>query len=455
MATPLNVLSALTASQGLSGSSAAFASLTVNGVEVTGGGGISGAEVTASFPLRAEVTGAISGALSDAATVNSGLYAALAGATFSGAVTASSGISASFLRLPDGTQLSSSSQLAGASGISGAEVSASLTASVALLVSNNTYTGTNTFNNDVTINGTLYVSGTTTTVNSTDLLISDKKIVIASGSNTAALATTAGLYVGNDTSAVSSWSFVSASFLGLPFHYWNSTDNINLASGKGLLFNGAGVLNKNTSFGSDVNIYTNSGYGVLGIGNITSTLAGILGVPTGTGAVLSGSATTALVAPAIVLSGSTLTTVSNALTVQGATTLAGVSATTVTASVGVSGTLGNFATLNMQGLEVATRTGVQTVYNTYRHTVSGTLNGSGAAEVNLTSVSATGFDYLDLHKIAVDVMIDDGTGLAYTNDLASVKLENSASQVYVKIDAPATPNRGYRLVAVNEGDLTF
>lgn len=83
---------------------------------VTGGGsGINGAEVSASFPTRIEVSGAISG---------SNIFALLTGASFSGPISSSVGVSASYIKFPDGSELSSSIIL-GNGGISGAEISAS------------------------------------------------------------------------------------------------------------------------------------------------------------------------------------------------------------------------------------------------------------------------------------------------------------------------------------------
>jgi len=56
------------------------------------------AQVTASYPTRAEVSGSV-------------VFAKLSGASFTGAITSSVGMSSSFYRLSDGTQLSSSTQI--------------------------------------------------------------------------------------------------------------------------------------------------------------------------------------------------------------------------------------------------------------------------------------------------------------------------------------------------------
>lgn len=485
----LNVLAPLTASQGLSGSTAAFASLTVNGVTVTGGGGDSGTVNTGSqynlayYPSTDSVvddatgltwngsTFAVSGSTetSGALTVGgSGLLTANNGATINGnTLTANAGLA-----------VNNSSLLVSNGGISGSstlEVGGTTTLANDLTVlqggvyvDNGTISGSSTLQvggdstlaGNLTVQGNMTVNGTASFVNTTDLLITDKKVVIASGSTSAALASTAGLYVGNDTSAIANFQYVSSSSGA---HKWSSSENLNLSSSK------AYYLNDNLAVGrtvfapdqTDASVLQNSSNdGVTSEGRIVTgkvgvTVASQLGISAFTGVGMSGSSGVYAVGPVIVLSGSTSTTVSNALTVQGATTLAAATATTVSASVGVSGALGNFATLNVQGSAVATIAGIQSVYNGVRHTVSGTLNGSGYAELDLTSVSAVGFATANRHKIAVDVMVDDGTGLAYTNDLASVKLEESGSAVWVKVDAPATPNRGYRIVAVNEDDLTF
>ena len=94
--------------------------LTSNGTSlvyttVVGGGGISGAEISSS------ITGAINAltsSLSASYVQTSALtaYALKSGTTFTGAVTASAGVSASVFVLTDGFQLSSSAQLVSLSG---------------------------------------------------------------------------------------------------------------------------------------------------------------------------------------------------------------------------------------------------------------------------------------------------------------------------------------------------
>ena len=82
-----------------------------------------------------------------------------------------------------------------------------------------------TFSRDVVIAGDLTVAGTTTTVQSTEVTIADKALVVASGSNDAQIAAAggAGIKVGGES---------GQSFLYDGSDSWDSSENMNLASGK-------------------------------------------------------------------------------------------------------------------------------------------------------------------------------------------------------------------------------
>ena len=306
--------------------------------------------------------------------------------------------------------------------------------------------GTATFASNVTVNGNLTVAGTTTTVNSTNLLIADKKVVIASGSADAAAATTAGIYLGSDTEAVASFQYVSSS-AGATGHSWTSSENFDLAANKTYKLAGTDVLSRTAG----TNIFSNST-----TGQVQLSVAGVTSV--------SGSVITRLQAPLLVLSGTAGTQVSNGFTVLGASTLAGVTATTVSASVAVSASvfvladgtqLSSSAQLGGAAGD-ATKAGVETAYNAVRFVTSSVLDANGYVQVDLTNTAngATYFATGDLNKISVDVLTrPSGDSGYWNNDLVSVKLETSASALWAKIDAPAAPNASYRLIAINESDF--
>ena len=119
---------------------------------------------------------------------------------------------------------------------------------------------------NITAAGNLTVAGTTTTVNSTNLEITDKEIIIGSGSGDAAAADGAGLVVGTS---------------GKSFKYdngntrWNLSDAINVG-GNGLQIGGVQVLSQST-LGSGV---TNSS--LTSVGELTglevSGISGLAGV---------------------------------------------------------------------------------------------------------------------------------------------------------------------------------
>ena len=259
--------------------------------------------------------------------------------------------------------------------------------------------------------------------------------------------------------------YVSSSF-GAAFHSWQSSENLNLASGKALNLNGSTAVSKNTgvALDSDLHALANSTYASIAVGNVGAAFAAAAGLKAGAGATISGSSYVLVRAPELILSGTTSTKVSNGLTVQGASTLASVTATTVSASVAVSasvfvladGTQLSSSTQLGGAAGDATKAGVESAYNAVRFVTSSVLDANGYVEVDLTSTAngATYFATADLNKISVDVLTRPAGDSGYwNNDLVSVKLEVSASALWAKIDAPAAPNASYRLIAINESDF--
>ncbi len=106
---------------------------------------------------------------------------------------------------------------------------------------------------NVIVAGDLQVNGTTTYVNSTNMTVTDKKLVIATGSANAAAADGAGIYVGNDNGiATDQYAALSYDSTG---DLWNmtSTNGLDLATaGQVVKFEGTTVLEKTKLFGGAV-----------------------------------------------------------------------------------------------------------------------------------------------------------------------------------------------------------
>lgn len=105
---------------------------------------------------------------------------------------------------------------------------------------------------DLTITGNLTVSGTTTTINSTSVSVDDKNIELgAVDSPTDTTADGGGITLKGTTDKTISWSAATAS--------WDISENINLASGKGLAIGGSAVLSS-TQYAGNAATVTNGVY---------------------------------------------------------------------------------------------------------------------------------------------------------------------------------------------------
>jgi len=132
------------------------------------------------------------------ATIGNGLIVTLGGATITGTVAVSGAISSTGNITSNGTISSSLGVQAGSniSALNGRVTAQTLTASVGSTLGATLVTSLSSSGN-VIVGGDLTVQGTTTTVNSTTLEITDKNIVIASGSTTSLLANGSGLTLGS------------------------------------------------------------------------------------------------------------------------------------------------------------------------------------------------------------------------------------------------------------------
>ena len=126
----------------------------------------------------------------------------------------------------------------------------------------------------VVIAGNLQVDGTQTTVNSTNITIDDKNLVLASGAATQAATNEGGLIIDAPTQV--KWVYNQSN------DAWDSTENINLAASKKYRINGIGVLSANTLGDGVVNSSLTS-VGTLSQLNVTGivTASGFAGPLTG------------------------------------------------------------------------------------------------------------------------------------------------------------------------------
>jgi len=125
-------------------------------------------------------------------------------------------------------------------------------------------------NGDLTVQGNLTVRGNTTIVDSSTLQVSDKNIELATTSMpTDATADGGGIILHGSTDKTFEWN--------LSYLSWNSSENINLASGKTYKINNADVITA-TSLGSGIT----TAPGLTQIGVQTSFQAGYVGISSNT-----------------------------------------------------------------------------------------------------------------------------------------------------------------------------
>ncbi len=184
------------------------------------------------------------------------------------------------------------------------------------------------------LSGDLTVNGTTTTINSTEITIDDKNLVLgAVTSPTDAGADQGGITLKGATDKTFNWIDATDS--------WTSSEHMDLASGKVLKINGTEVLSA-TQYTGNAATVTNGITTASKISALAATssseLAGVISDETGTGALVFANTPT-LVTPAIGAATGTTLVLSGALTataitlndssVGSATATAGTSATTI------------------------------------------------------------------------------------------------------------------------------
>jgi len=100
-------------------------------------------------------------------------------------------------------------------------------------------------------------------------------------------------------------------------------------------------------------------------------------------------------------------------------------------------------------------TSIQNAYKRLRYQFSGTFDGNGEADIllPLTQNGGDSFPISDINYIKIDTLVDeDGK---WVNDLLAFSLDISSSQIHISLNAPAVPNTGFRIIAVNENINRF
>jgi hypothetical protein len=182
------------------------------------------------------------------------------------------------------------------------------------------------------LSGDLTVNGTTTTINSTEITIDDKNLVLgAVTSPTDAGADQGGITLKGATDKTFNWIDATDS--------WTSSEHLDLATGKVLKVNGTEVLSA-TQYTGNAATVTNGVYTTSKISALAATssseLAGVISDETGTGALVFANTPT-LVTPVIGAATGTTLSLSGALTAT-AITLDNTSVGSATATAGTSAT---------------------------------------------------------------------------------------------------------------------
>lgn len=124
-----------------------------------------------------------------------------------------------------------------------------------------------TISSNLTISGNLTVNGTTTNINSTNIVVEDKNIVL--GDVTTPSDTTAdggGITLKGATDKTFNWVDATDA--------WTSSEHLNLLTGKAFYINGSSVLNA-TTLGSGVTGSSLTSVGTIGTGTWQGTVVGI------------------------------------------------------------------------------------------------------------------------------------------------------------------------------------
>ena len=124
-----------------------------------------------------------------------------------------------------------------------------------------------TISSSLTVTGNLTVNGTTTNINSTNLVVEDKNVVLGdTASPSDATADGGGITLKGATDKTLTWSD--------SIDAWSSSEHVNVASGKGYYVNGTAVLS-GSALGSGVTSSSLTSVGVISSGTWQSTAVAV------------------------------------------------------------------------------------------------------------------------------------------------------------------------------------
>ena len=273
----------------------------------------------------------------------------------------------------------------------------------------------------LTVAGNLTVNGTTTNINTTNLVIEDKNMVLADvATPTDTTADGAGITVKGATDKTFNWVDATDA--------WTSSEDLNLLTGKQYEIAGTSVLTATTLGSAVVNSSLTS------LGTITSLIATA-------GVITTGVVTNFSTANAVITGGSL-----NNATI-GATTHTTGRFTTVTATTVNAGTIGNTSATLTGTLSTAAQTNITSVGTLTSLSVSGALSAGSftvptAAQPNITSVGT-------LTSLTLS-----GTITGKTNSGGVVSASNDTGALSVRGDANNAATISFHrpsLYAVNMG----
>ena len=308
--------------------------------------------------------------------------------------------------------------------------------------------GTTTVNNSLVVTGDLTVNGTTTNLNSTNLVVEDKNIIIAdvaTPSNTTADG--AGITIKGATDKTFNWVNATSAF--------TASEHIDLASGKAFYINGTSVLTS-TTLGSGVvnSSLTKIGAlssGIAGVvrvdasGNLTSDATVLTSGSTLDASKLSGTIPSGVLANSSLFIGTTSIALNRASTSQ---TLTGVSidgnAGTATSATAVIATNGKFganttATVSANNTPTTLDSFAVATYTTAHYVIQmkqGTKMTSTNLMVNYdgTDVNITEYGYVDAAAGAANATI---SASVTTGTLSVTASSSDAATTNVVIKAVA------------------
>jgi hypothetical protein len=321
------------------------------------------------------------------------------------------------------------------------------------------FTGTATAVN-LTISGDLTVNGTTTNLNSTNLVIEDKNIILGdTATPTDVTADGGGITLKGTTDKTFNWVDATDA--------WTSSENMNLLTGKVYEINGTTVLSGST-LGSGVTGSSLTSVGTITSGTWTGTTIAIANG--GTGATTAMTAATALLPTQTSNSGKYLTTDGSGTLSWG--TVSGYSAPTLgSTSISSGATVSNIAGLTINSTTIPTSATLLTSGGALGTPSSGTLtNATGLPISGLTSSTSTalGLGTIELghatdttiSRVSAGIVAIEGVNIVTTsstdtltnktlssviattaftlNATGELRLADSDSSNYVGFKSPAT-----------------